>query len=94
MRLLRYSLILETPATAVSHLIPLHLLSRGEVAEIGELVGLADDVHRLEELGLRSGVMVEMLQPGEPCIVGLAGHRLCFRPNDALGILVRAGGTR
>ncbi|HJN09856.1 MAG: FeoA family protein [Pirellulaceae bacterium] len=78
----------------MSNVIPLHFLSRGEVAEIDQLVGRVDEVHRLEELGLRSGVVVEMLQPGTPCIVGLAGHRLCFRQNDAVGILVRAGATR
>ena len=54
-------------------LIPLHLLSRGEFAEIGQLVGESEEVHRLEELGLRSGVMIEMLQPGIPCIVGPHG---------------------
>jgi len=78
----------------VSDLIPLHLLSRGEFAEIDQLVGQADEIHRLEELGLRSGVVIEMLQSGSPCIVGLAGSRLCFRQNDAVGILVRAGGAR
>lgn len=78
----------------MSNVIPLHFLSQGEVAEIDQLVGRADEVHRLEELGLRSGVVIEMLQPGTPCIVGLAGHRLCFRRNDAVGILVRAGVTR
>ena len=78
----------------MSNVIPLHFLSRGEVAEIDQLVVRVDEVHRLEELGLRSGVVVEMLQPGTPCIVGLAGHRLCFRQNDAVGILVRAGATR
>ena len=78
----------------MSDLIPLHLMSRGEVAEIDQLVGRPDEVHRLEELGLRSGVVVEMVQPGTPCIVGLSGHRLCFRQNEAVGILVRAGVTR
>lgn len=78
----------------MSDLIPLHLLSRGEFAEIDQLVGQPDEVHRLEELGLRSGVVVEMVQPGSPCIVGLAGQRLCFRQNDAIGILVRAGVAR
>jgi len=81
----------HTLPSAVSNVIPLHFLARGEVAEIDQLVGQSDDVHRLEELGLRSGVLVEMLQPGTPCIIGLAGHRLCFRHNDALGILVRLG---
>lgn len=78
----------------MSEIIPLHMLSRGEVAEIDQLVGLTHEVHRLEELGLRSGVLVEMLQPGSPCIVGLAGHRLCFRENNSVGILVRAGVAR
>lgn len=78
----------------MSDLIPLHLLARGEVAEIDQLVGQADDVHRLEELGLRSGVAIEMLQPGTPCIIGLDGQRLCFRHNEAVGILVRAGVAR
>ncbi len=75
----------------MSNLIPLHFLSRGEVAEIDQVVGQRDEVHRLEELGLRSEVVVEMLQPGIPCIVGLAGQRLCFRQNEAVGILVRLG---
>ena len=66
-------------------------MSRGEFAEIDQLVGQADAVHRLEELGFRSGVVIEMLQPGTPCIVGLGGQRLCFRRNDAVGVLVRIG---
>ena len=78
----------------MSDLIPLHLLSRGEVAEIDQLVGQVDEVHRLEELGLQSGVVIEMVQPGSPCIVSLAGHRLCFRKNETVGILVRMGVTR
>jgi hypothetical protein len=35
--------------------------------------------------------VIEMVQPGSPCIVRLAGHKLCFRESDVMGILVRAG---
>jgi Fe2+ transport system protein FeoA len=72
-------------------LIPLHLLQRGQLAEIGELVGKPDQIHRLHELGLRSGSTVEMIQPGSPCIVRLAGQRLCFRHSETIGVLVRLG---
>ena len=78
-------------ATSVipEHLVPLHLLARGQEAAIGEIVGHPEQVHRLQELGLRSGQIVEMVQPGSPCIVRLGGQRICFRSSDAVGILVR-----
>jgi ferrous iron transport protein A len=71
--------------------IPLRLLARGQFAEISELVGKPEHVHRLHELGLGTGTVIEMVQPGSPCIVRLAGHKLCFRESDVMGILVRAG---
>ena len=73
-------------------LIPLGFLLRGQAAEVGEIVGRPDQVQRLHELGLRSGVQVEMIQPGSHCIVGLEGQRLCFRETELIGILVRPGG--
>ena len=77
----------------MDELIPLHLLDRGQSAEIDQLTGQADQVHRLEELGMRSGVRIEMVQPGSPCIVRLdGGHKLCFRENEAFRVLVRPGG--
>ena len=74
-------------------LLPLHLLPPGSRALIGQLVGGADDVHRLEELGMRVGVQVEMVQAGSPCIIKLGGAKLCFRDNESLGVLVRMGGA-
>ena len=68
--------------------IPLALLARGQRGEVSELVGAADHVHRLEELGLRRGSLVEMLQAGSPCIVRLAGNKLCIRDADLFGVLV------
>ena len=73
------------------NMIPMQLLARGQFAEISELVGKPEHVHRLKELGLNSGTVVEMVQPGSPCIVRLAGHKLCFRQSDLMGIFVRAG---
>lgn len=63
----------------------------GQKGRIDQVLGDVDQVHRLRELGLRDGVEIEMLQPGSPCIVRLAGHKLCFRGNEATNVLVRAG---
>lgn len=70
-------------------ILPLRLLQCGEVAQIEQVVGQDDQIHRLQELGLRSGVAVEMVQPGSPCIVRVADQKLCFREGDVFGILVR-----
>ena len=73
-------------------LIPLNLLAPGQSADVGQILGQPDQVHRLEELGLRGGAKVEMVQSGSPCIIRLAGHKLCFRSgDDMLRVLVRRG---
>ncbi len=76
----------------MNELIPLNLLSPGQSADVGQVVGMPEHVQRLEELGLRGGAKVEMIQSGSPCIIRLAGHKLCFRSDDEmLRILVRRG---
>jgi Fe2+ transport system protein FeoA len=75
----------------MNELIPLNLLESGCTALIGQVLGRPEQVHRLEELGLRGGAAVEMLQPGSPCIIRLAGHKLCFRADELLSVLVRPG---
>jgi Fe2+ transport system protein FeoA len=72
-------------------LIPLHVLSRGQTAQVGQLMGMPEQVRHLEELGLRQGATVEMVEPGTPCIIRLAGSKLCFRQCDLLSVLVRPG---
>jgi ferrous iron transport protein A len=72
-------------------LLPLHLLSLGQRARIDQLLGCPDHVHRLQELGMRIGTPVEMVQSGSPCIVKLDGNRLAFRDNELLSVLVRIG---
>jgi ferrous iron transport protein A len=76
---------------AMHDLLPLHLLPPGSRALIGQLVGQADEVHRLEELGMRVGTQVEMVQAGSPCIIRLGGAKLCFRDNEAFQVLVQIG---
>lgn len=71
--------------------VPLHFLSVGQRASVDQLVGSPNDVHRLEELGLSSGTMVEMVQSGSPCIIRLGNSKLCFRESDVIGVLVRTG---
>ena len=73
------------------NLIPLSLLPTGQSAQVDRVLGLPDQVHRLEELGLRGGASIEMVQSGSPCIIRLAGHKLCFRADELLSVLVRLG---
>lgn len=75
----------------VYDLIPLGTLLPGQRGFVEQVVGRPEQVRRLEELGLRSGVRVEMVQSGSPCIVHLAGHKLCFRAADVLRVMVRLG---
>ena len=75
----------------VCDLIPLRFLAAGQVAHIGQLVGQPEQVHRLEELGLRRGTTIEMVQPGSPCIIRVGGSKMCFRDCDLVNVLVRVG---
>jgi Fe2+ transport system protein FeoA len=76
-------------AVAMHDLIPLAQLHAGTRAAVDCVVGRPDDVHRLEELGLRAGTAVEMVQPGSPCIIRLAGNKLCIRADEIVSVLVR-----
>ncbi len=95
--LLRMSLSTSSTPTTISlgretrmnDMIPLELLPAGQSAAVGQLVGGPSEVHRLEELGLRGGATIEMIQSGSPCIVRLAGQKLCFRADDLMRIWVR-----
>lgn len=76
---------------ATHELIPLGQLLAGQAGRIEAVLGLPELVHRLKELGLRDGVQIKMIQPGSPCIVGLAGQRLCFRADELASVLVKMG---
>ena len=70
-------------------LFPMHLLAPGQSADVGQVVGSPETVHRLEELGLRGGATIEMVQNGSPCIIRLAGQKLCFRADELVNVMVR-----
>ncbi|MGI8977886.1 MAG: FeoA family protein [Pirellulaceae bacterium] len=72
-------------------LIPLELLPIGHRAYVDQFVGDDANVHRLHEMGLRHGIIVEMVQPGSPCIVKLMGNKLCIRDANLFQVLVRPG---
>jgi Fe2+ transport system protein FeoA len=82
---------MHRPSDLAYELLPLALVSPGQTAAVGQLIGRPDEIHRLEELGLRGGAAVEMVQSGSPCIIRLAGHKLCFRADELLSVLVRRG---
>lgn len=69
-------------------LIPLHELAPGQTAYIGRIVGQVEHVHRLEELGLQQGMRVEMFRAGNPCILRLAGNKVCLRADNRVNVLV------
>lgn len=74
--------------TSVTQPVPLELLAAGEEARVYDLEGTADFVHRLEEMGLRTGVLVRMIQPGSPCILAIGNHRFSLRIDDSAVVLV------
>jgi Fe2+ transport system protein FeoA len=73
----------------VDRAIPLNLLRAGQSAQVERVVGREDQVHRLEEFGLLGGARIEMFRRGNPCIIRLAGGKMCLRADDLLNVLVR-----
>ena len=86
--ILNWSGASDSPSYVVHDLIPLATLRPGQCAELRQIVGPADEVRRLEELGLRSGTSLEMVRAGSPCIVRVGGTKLCFRDGELLAVLV------
>lgn len=69
-------------------LLPITLLTRGQVAEVQQLVGPPEQVRRLEELGLRNGARIEVVRGGSPCIIRIGDSRICFRDDAQVHVLV------
>jgi ferrous iron transport protein A len=68
--------------------ISIRRLSAGQSALIHKIQGDPDHIHRLEEIGLRGGSRIEMFRPGNPCIILLAGSKICLRADSMLDVLV------
>jgi Fe2+ transport system protein FeoA len=71
--------------------IPLQMLNPGEVGIVRHVQGHTDWVHRLREIGLRDGAVVEMVRRGVPCIIRVGGQSLCFRADEGATVLVQCG---
>jgi len=69
--------------------VPLEFLAAGEKGRIFEIGGRQEMIVRLEEMGLRQGVPVRMVQPGRPCIVAVNNHRMSFRGEETAIVLVQ-----
>ena len=69
-------------------LLPLDCLQAGETGRIADIEGCVETVTRLEEIGLRNGALVRMVQPGRPCILALDHQRLSFRPEECTHVFV------
>lgn len=69
-------------------IVPLDTLSSGELGRICDLCGNQELVARLEEMGLRVGTELRMVQPGRPCIIAVANQRLSLRADENILILV------
>jgi len=68
--------------------IPLKQLPVGHCARIARVVGHPDQVHQLAEFGLRGGTKIEMFRHGNPCIIRVAGNKICLRASKLLDVLV------
>ncbi len=71
-----------------SAILPIHILRSNERARIVDLFGDSTTLHRLDEMGLSVGTEVQMIRPGTPCIVAMAGKRLSLRLEEGTEILV------
>ncbi|MBL8855646.1 MAG: ferrous iron transport protein A [Planctomycetaceae bacterium] len=60
----------------------------GKSGEIVEVSGAPAGVARLQELGFQTGRTIEMVRPGETCIVKLDRCKMCVRTCGAC-VLVR-----
>jgi Fe2+ transport system protein FeoA len=70
-------------------LMPLDMLRAGEWAEVEDVTGQPGWVGRLAELGIRRGCRLQVVQPGSPCLLDVAGCKLCLRSGECSQILVR-----
>jgi Fe2+ transport system protein FeoA len=69
--------------------LPLDMLRPGEWADVADVAGDPSWVCRMAEMGLQAGSRVQMLQSGTPCMLRVAGCKLCLRGGECTQILVR-----
>jgi ferrous iron transport protein A len=74
---------------AFETVLPLDMLRPGQWADVTDVGGDPTWVSRMAELGLRAGCRLQMLQSGTPCLLQVAGCKLCLRSEMSFQILVR-----
>ena len=74
---------------ALAQMLPLGTLGKRERARICNLDGPDLSVHRLREVGIREGAMVEMIRPGAPCVVRIDNRSMSLRCVDCLVMVER-----
>jgi Fe2+ transport system protein FeoA len=79
----------QEPAVPTQTLLPLEHLRSGEWGDVEHVDGEPAWVGRMAELGVRVGSRLCMLQPGTPCLLDVAGCRLCLRGDALMRILVK-----
>jgi ferrous iron transport protein A len=72
----------------VDLLIPFSMLAAGDTAVVQSVVGSAELVRHLAEIGVRTGALLEMVRAGSTCILRLDGTKLCVRGDELLQVLV------
>ena len=73
--------------------VPLRDLHVGQSARVSRISGEPAHVHRLREFGLLGGTRIEMFRRGNPCILRMAGNKVCFRADELLHVLVEPDGV-
>ena len=86
-------MVSKSARDSLDGLVPLSRLHAGQSARVGRIVGAADRVHRLEEFGLVGGTRIQMCRRGNPCIIRLAGNKVCLRADELLDVLVKPAGA-
>lgn len=67
---------------SITEIFPLDSLSRRERGTVFDLEGPASVVHRMREIGIREGATIEMVRPGQPCLVCIDNRRISIRCQD------------
>lgn len=70
-------------------LIPLTSLFAGQRAVVQSIVGSTELVRHLQEVGIREGVLLEMIRSGAPSILQVDGSKLCLRGDELLRVMVQ-----
>ncbi len=76
-------------ASSSSVPLPIEFLSADSEGTIVELSGNPSYLHRLEEMGIRNGVRIKMVQSGEPCLIAIEGRRVSLRLGSSAEVYVQ-----